>query len=545
LNLLFGEGATTPSQTGLHIASDGQITFASGQTFPGTGTGDGTITGITTASGSGLAGGGSSGTLSLSVPAAGINNAMLQNSKITLNAGTGLTAPGAMSLGHTYTVGINTSVVPQLAAANTFTANQTVNGSVSATAVNGSSSTVGMSGVYGNNSATSGGGTNGVYGSTSSPAGAGTVGVNFSSGGSGLYGQGNGTASGSTGVYGNATGNSLLVGQPTYGVYGVTSNTYGGGSAGVYGYASSPIFEPVNNQRIYGVYGAADSAADYSTGVGGTGPTISLTGSGYSGLTAGVWGDGGPTSSSVMQGIGIFGTADDYNAVVGVNSSGTDVSEGGATIIAQNNSTTTGALILYTVGGTGEAPFGECTINVNGDLSCTGTVTPAVPVAGGREVKLYGVAATENWFEDFGSGQLSGGSTLIPLDPTFASTVNTGESYHVFLTPNGDCKGLYVARKTASGFEVRELGGGASSIFFDYRIVAKRRGYESSRMEDITDQMEKMRQGQAALRAKTARGGVMKSAPPHPLAPELTPRVPQQAQPARVSSLKTTPAFPQ
>ncbi len=36
LNLLFGEGATKPSETGLFIASNGQITFATGQTFPGT-----------------------------------------------------------------------------------------------------------------------------------------------------------------------------------------------------------------------------------------------------------------------------------------------------------------------------------------------------------------------------------------------------------------------------------------------------------------------------------------------------------------------------
>src|SRR5580704_10353171 len=63
LNLLFGEGATKPSETGLNIASNGRITFATGQTFPGTGT----ITGITTASGSGLTGGGASGTLNLSL----------------------------------------------------------------------------------------------------------------------------------------------------------------------------------------------------------------------------------------------------------------------------------------------------------------------------------------------------------------------------------------------------------------------------------------------------------------------------------------------
>jgi len=56
----------------------------------------------------------------------------------------------------------------------------------------------------------------------------------------------------------------------------------------------------------------------------------------------------------------------------------------------------------------------------------------------------------------------------------------------VFLTPSGDCKGLYVGQRSAGGFEVRELGGGTSSIEFDYRIVAERRGYENIRMEDKT-----------------------------------------------------------
>jgi len=90
------------------------------------------------------------------------------------------------------------------------------------------------------------------------------------------------------------------------------------------------------------------------------------------------------------------------------------------------------------------------------------------------------------------------------FDPAFASTINTGEPYHVFLTPNGDSKGLYVAGKTATGFEVRERGGGTSNIAFDYRIVAKRRGYESVRLEDITEQTNKMRQRHAEMQARRA-----------------------------------------
>jgi hypothetical protein len=101
---------------------------------------------------------------------------------------------------------------------------------------------------------------------------------------------------------------------------------------------------------------------------------------------------------------------------------------------------------------------------VNGNLTCTGTIAPSVRTNAGREVKLYGMASPENWFEDFGTGQLSGGSAQIALDSAFASTINTGEIYHVFLTPNGDSKGLYVASKTVAGFEVREQGRGSPTF---------------------------------------------------------------------------------
>jgi hypothetical protein len=87
LNLLFGPGATAPTETGLKLSNKGLFTFATGQKFPGTGT----ITGVT--AGTDLTGGGTLG-------------------KVTLN--------------------LDTSKVPQLSASNTFTGNQTVVGNVSA-----------------------------------------------------------------------------------------------------------------------------------------------------------------------------------------------------------------------------------------------------------------------------------------------------------------------------------------------------------------------------------------------------------------------------
>ena len=53
--------------------------------------------------------------------------------------------------------------------------------------------------------------------------------------------------------------------------------------------------------------------------------------------------------------------------------------------------------------------------------------------------------------------------------------------YRVFLTPEGDCRGLFVRRKTAANFEVRELMGGKSDVAFSYRIVGKRKDIKGHR----------------------------------------------------------------
>jgi hypothetical protein len=132
LNLLFGSGTTAPLETGLHIASNGQITFATGQTFPGTGT----LTGITTAAGSGLTGGGTSGNLSLAlINTCATGQALLWSGSAwacstvgtgtitAVTAGTDLTGGGTAGI---VTLNLDSTKVPRLKSANTFTATQTV-----------------------------------------------------------------------------------------------------------------------------------------------------------------------------------------------------------------------------------------------------------------------------------------------------------------------------------------------------------------------------------------------------------------------------------
>ncbi|MFZ6030052.1 MAG: hypothetical protein ACOYYS_20240 [Chloroflexota bacterium] len=119
----------------------------------------------------------------------------------------------------------------------------------------------------------------------------------------------------------------------------------------------------------------------------------------------------------------------------------------------------------------------------DGSFYCTGTKSSIADI-GDEKRALYAVESPDVVFEDFGSGQLENGQASVRIDTLFAATINL-DTYQVFITPLGDCNGLYVTNKTATGFEVRELGGGTADIAFDYRIVAKRLGYENVRMETV------------------------------------------------------------
>jgi N-acetylneuraminic acid mutarotase len=138
-----GIGTATPAAT-LDVQGTanftGLITFAPGQTFGGTGT----ITGVNTPAGGGLTGGGTSGTLNLSLlntcstgqvlswnGSAWVCTGLSGGGTITgVVAGTDLTGGG---LTGTVTLNLDTTQVPQLGTANSFAATQTVNGLVAIT----------------------------------------------------------------------------------------------------------------------------------------------------------------------------------------------------------------------------------------------------------------------------------------------------------------------------------------------------------------------------------------------------------------------------
>jgi hypothetical protein len=410
--------------------------------FAGSGGG---ITGINTASGSGLTGGGTSGTLNLSLITSCSSGQILEWSgsawactnlsgggTITgVTAGTDLTGGGKTG---NVTLNLDITKVPQLATANTFTGDQTVNGNLSATetvtASNLNAANASLSNVLSINSA----GNNPLFVATSSSTSA-----------TAIYGA----ASSTTGT--------------AFGVEGVTASS--GTAYGVVGYAVATTGSP------YGVYGLTNSL----TGVGVFGQNGSLSEvatlfTGSSGV--GTWGDAGADGT-----IAVLGTVDNGQAGLFENNSA-----GEFALSAENRNASGFPFVALS----GVYPA-YCNVDNSGNLNCTGAKHAVVPIDGGKRiVAMSAIESPQNWFEDVGESQLVNGSATVALDPDFIQTVNAETNYKVFPVPNGDCKGLYVTNKTAKSFEVRELGGGTSSIRFDYRIMALRKNYENVRFEDHT-----------------------------------------------------------
>ncbi len=100
LNLLSSTGGSL-AETGFHFNANGTINFASGQTFPGTGTGNGTITGVT--AGTGLTGGGTTGNVPLAVNQSVVAfQSDLTSAENTLNANIAAAQAAAISASEQY-----------------------------------------------------------------------------------------------------------------------------------------------------------------------------------------------------------------------------------------------------------------------------------------------------------------------------------------------------------------------------------------------------------------------------------------------------------
>jgi hypothetical protein len=345
LNASTAGGLTVPgamslgstNTIGLKTCSSNQVLQYNGTAWACANMGTGTVTSV--GSGAGLTGGPITGTGSLSIATAGVSNAMLANPSLTISPGTALTGGGAVSLGGSTTLSLDTTKVPLLAAANTFSTNQMVNGTLTATSFSGNGAA--LTNVTAANSIELGGQ---VYTSYAQLAAANTFSANqtvngtltASSSGYSISASSSGVTS--PAVFGFGAGLGILGSSPGTGVEGEANSTSG---IGVYGLSSA------GSGTTYGVYGGAVSDSGYGVygtsqniGVEGLGANVGVYGTavGSSGIGAigppGVWGDTGSESEDAA---GVYGTANFGMAGFFLNNSTTS-----STLYAVNNATTFG-----------------------------------------------------------------------------------------------------------------------------------------------------------------------------------------------------------
>jgi len=256
----------------------------------------------------------------------------------------------------------------------------------------------------------------------------------------------------------------------TYTLYGKSRSPNG---YSIYGYNNDGGFGSYYYYGKFKVTGIFIATTKAPNGRGVYGEATATSGANY-----GVYGESKSTS-----GTGVYGYAE--------SSSGTNYG-----VYGRSNSPNGYGIYGYCpTGGAGYAGYFSGNVHIAGNAHVAGTFTADAKecvqeIEGGKKVTLYAMESPEYWFEDFGTGQLENGQAVVQIERVFAQTVNTDMGYYVFLTPNGECNGLYISKKNRDCFEVQELGGGTSTITFDYRIVAKRRGYENLRLEEFTEPKE-------------------------------------------------------
>ena len=311
----------------------------------------------------------------------------------------------------------------------------------------------------------------GVHGSSSS--GTGVHGSSTSASGvSGTSGSGigvNGTSNSNAGVVGSSTSGSGLFGTSgsADGVIGTTHGS-GGATAAVQGNNSSTttairangfggdlfIGNSTGGIDVFRVDDPGDVLAD-GEGAFGNNETTSFGVEGR-GTVEGVVGIGLSSGSAAVASTGVSGAT----LYVATNSSNTQ------TLIADDsgNLTITGEIF------TGGVCSSGCVKN---------------PKAPGTRIITYAPHEAAPTVEDVGEGQLTGGSSYVALDPAFASVIDQHANYFVFITPEGDNRGLFVTGKSTRGFSVRESQGGRSTLPFSYRIVAKPYGATQPRLARV------------------------------------------------------------
>jgi hypothetical protein len=270
--------------------------------------------------------------------------------------------------------------------------------------------------------------------------------------------QGSGYA-GVVGVDGSDSGGQLdagVLGETHTGAYGVEGISYNA-IGGVLGISQSGDGVDGISYTRYGV--TAESAGTFAA--------INASSSSGSGDAIDAYAGGSYGISAQGKSIGAYGVSPEQ----GVRGIGNQVGVVGQAGVA-------GAVPLDLLNSSLSSVF---YVDDHGNVFEHGTTSTFVATSGGAVGRMFTPKSTTQTMEDVGSGAIANGVAVVRLDPSFAQLIDRG-GYQVFLTPKGDCNGLYVAQENASAFVVRELHGGRSTLAFDYRIVGRQYGHATDRV---------------------------------------------------------------
>ncbi|MCX6273907.1 MAG: hypothetical protein NTV09_01700 [Bacteroidetes bacterium] len=312
----------------------------------------------------------------------------------------------------------------------------------------------------------------------------------------------------------NALGNSVINGylnSPGISIYGENQDTALLSTA-VYGIASTPglgrassIWADNTSATGYAIRAQATNAGGGIGVIGFTASQAALQGQ-ASGLGDGLRAYN--TSAAAGAGDAIFGYAFNGNAfsssgVFGVNNSATGIGVLGGQAVGNIFALTIGQGGAFSgtkfgvtgwVGrdsllgaGTSAGGYFYCNnaafayvgariAGTNYKITGTGTAGTFVKDENNQYRIMACPEAPEILFQDYGVGELTNGMARIILDPIFSKNIIVSKEHpiKIFIQLETDCKGVFVSEKSATGFTVKELGGGSSNAKFAWSVVANR-----------------------------------------------------------------------
>jgi hypothetical protein len=289
-----------------------------------------------------------------------------------------------------------------------------------------------------------------------------------------------------------------------------------GGTAAVYagdlmeGIGSATFPFPISGYTgIAGAIGLYGSASGGTNSIGTYGVSNGPNGFGMQAFNSNATGSGLIASGNNLAGsyltTGCGGAFTGVTGVLGITSSATGMAldgrnlnaSGTAVIGSGNNIAGT-----YLVSGSGGAFKGfadglfayntslgvsEAIYTNNGGVICrvnywsgiqykiigTGTVSCVIPDTAGQMRVMHCTESPEIYFSDYGEAKLVNGRAHIEIDPNLAKNIVINEKHplRAYVQLEGDCNGVYITNKTATGFDVVELQGGTSNVSFQWNIV--------------------------------------------------------------------------